>query len=266
MWRVPTGDTPLVISHTHRYLFVELPYSASTAIASELCENYAGVRILYKHAKYVEFERNASAQEKAYFVFSCIRNPLDEAVSHYLRYMTDHDCMFTDPEKRVRYGITNAELSTFRWIRDEQPVFSKFLRRAYRIPYDNWSALSHRQFSFIIRFENLQGDFDRVLERLGLTVVRPLPRRNATETKNEEYLTYYTPDVVPYAKRIFGHFMREWGYVFPPEWGPYTPTAREEFDFSMWRRARMLYWRYANRTSSKPLRALGVRVKARFNP
>jgi hypothetical protein len=76
-------DAKMVISHTYKYLFVELPHTASTAIHQELCENYEGIPIIRKHAPYHEFIRIATAEEKVYFVLSGIRNPLDEAVSIY---------------------------------------------------------------------------------------------------------------------------------------------------------------------------------------
>ncbi len=251
----------MIISHTHHYLFVELPYSASTAIASELCEHYGGTRILYKHAKYVEFLRVATPSEKPYFVFSCIRNPLDEAVSHYFRYKTNHDEMFTDAEKIARYGITTQELRAYHWIQDANPNFSQFLRRAYPIPHDNWSALSHHAFDAIIRFENVQSDFAEALKRLGFDAVRPLPVKNKTGDKDKNYLAYYTPDVIPHAKRVFGHFMREWSYDVPPTWGAFTPSKRQDIEFAAWRIVRKLYWRYANRTSNPVLQKIAVRLK-----
>ena len=75
----------MIISHQHRYLFVELPHTASTAIRRELLANYDGSSILHRHATYIDFERIASPDERSYFVFSCIRNPLDVAVTLYHR-------------------------------------------------------------------------------------------------------------------------------------------------------------------------------------
>lgn len=259
---IPSERTGLmVISHRHRYLFVELPYTGSTAIAAELCEQYAGTRILYKHAKYVEFTRRATTDEKSYFVFSCIRNPLDEAVSHYFRYKTNHDQMFTDKFKIAHYGITRKELAFYEWIRDANPTFPQFLVRAYRIPHDNWSAQSHHEFDAIIRFENLQADFGKVLERLGIETLRPLPVRNKTADKSNEYLMYYTPAVIPHARRIFGPFMRGWGYHFPREWGEFRPLRRDELEFQVWRRLRLLYWRHANRTANPTVQSIASRLK-----
>lgn len=251
----------MVISQRHRYLFVELPYTASTAIAAELCEQYDGTRILYKHAKYIEFARTARPKELHYFVFSSIRNPLDEAVSHYFRYKTNHDEMFTDRERIERYGISRQELRFYRWVRDTNPSFAQFLVHAYRFPHDNWSALSHRNFDSIIRFEHLQTEFGETLKRLGLELKRPLPVKNKTGGKDSEYLAYYTPEVIPHAKRAFGHFMREWGYSFPPAWGEFTPSWRDEFEFAAWRLLRTFYWRHANRTAHPVVRKIGMQLK-----
>ena len=92
----------MIISHTHRYLFVELPRTGSTAISRELVQNYEGAHILWKHATYQDFLKVAKPEEKEYFVFSGIRNPLDDAVSRYFKIMTDHRERFTDPEKLKR--------------------------------------------------------------------------------------------------------------------------------------------------------------------
>ena len=75
----------MIISHRHRYLFVEFPHTASTAIRRELLAYYDGSPILHKHATYVDFETTASAMEMEYFAFSGIRNPLDVAVTLYHR-------------------------------------------------------------------------------------------------------------------------------------------------------------------------------------
>ncbi|NJN96772.1 MAG: hypothetical protein HC875_23010 [Anaerolineales bacterium] len=98
----------MIISHTHRYVFVQLPHAGSTAIGTELVENYEGVTILHKHAHYLEFLRIASADEKKYFVFSSIRNPLDEAVSIYTHFKTNPYQIFTNPKKlkKMAAGLT----------------------------------------------------------------------------------------------------------------------------------------------------------------
>src|SRR5262245_27774439 len=81
---------PMVISHKHRYLFVEIPNTGSTAISAELRRHYDGEPVLHKHATYGEFLRLASRDQRTYFVFGTVRNPLDLAVTEYFKLKTNH--------------------------------------------------------------------------------------------------------------------------------------------------------------------------------
>ena len=75
----------MMISHQHRYVYIEVPRTGSSAVRRELREMYDAEPILRKHATYRDFLRQASADEKTYFAFSGIRNPLDVAVTRVLQ-------------------------------------------------------------------------------------------------------------------------------------------------------------------------------------
>lgn len=244
----------MVISHKYRYCFVELPHTASSAISKELTEHYAGLEVLHKHAKYEEFLRVASEAERGYFVFSGIRNPMDEAVSLYFKYKKNHAGNYTNPAKFKRNGghVSEADLRIYNFIVRNDASFGDFLRQFYKVPYDNWSALSHARFAYVIRFENLQDDFAEVLRRLDIEQQRPLPPFNVTQGKEGHYLTHYTPDVVGYAKRIFGPFMQQWGYAFPAEWGDATVPAVARAEYALLKPLRRLRWQLQVARSRMP--------------
>ncbi|MBI4787795.1 MAG: hypothetical protein HY782_12185 [Chloroflexi bacterium] len=236
----------MIISHKHKYLFVELPRTGSTAISRELRLNYDGEAIMVKHATYADFLKTAGAEEKQYFVFSGIRNPLDDAVSLYFKYVTDHKHKWTNPDRlqRSRGLVSLLSLRQFRFVQQQQPDFATYLKRFYRTPYNNWSALSHKDLDYIIRFEHLQSDFAEAIKRIGLELVRPLPQVNTTEKKNRDYLAYYTPEARAHARRVFGPFMQQWGYEFPPEWGNGQISRWDELQFNFFNIFRTLYWKY----------------------
>ena len=73
----------MVISHKYKYIFVELPRTASTAISNQLVKYYDGHKILIKHASYQNLKYFYKDKYLDYFVFSCVRNPLDRTVSFY---------------------------------------------------------------------------------------------------------------------------------------------------------------------------------------
>jgi len=232
----------MIISHKHKYLFVELPRTGSSAISKELCTNYDGVQILYKHAAYNDFLKSATAQEKRYFVFSCLRNPLDDAVSLYFKYKTDHRKKFS----RMKSGriITYSSRRRFNFIQNTNADFPTYFMKFYKIPYNNWSSLSHKKFDYVIRFENLQDDFAKVLRSIGIEQKRPLLSVNKTKGRERDFLSYYTPETIARAKWVFGPFMKEWGYEFPPEWGDESVPWSSQMAFHSCNIFRSLYWKY----------------------
>lgn len=239
----------MIISHKHRYLFVELPNTGSTAVSKELCENYNGAPILHKHAYYHEFLKVAKPEEREFFVFSCIRNPLDVAVTIYFKYKTNHEGIYTNPKLWKKKGghLPNSRLRRFKYVAENNPDFPTYFKKFYKLPYDNWSNLAHEQFDFVIRYENLQGDFSKLLSLLGLHQKRPLPVVNKTE-KKEFFLSYYTPEIHARARRVFGPFLKKWGYDFPPEWGnSYVPwTSQKMFDIISFVK-RQFFWGSSSR-------------------
>lgn len=240
----------MIVSHKHRYLFVEIPHTASTAISRELRENYAGISILTKHATYPDFLKQATAEEKSYFVFAGIRNPLDETVSIYFKYKSNHKQDYTTPRRLAKYGgsITGNVVSRYEFIQTSGADFATYFKKYYKLPYYSLISLSCKYCNFIIRFENLQEDFARALELMGLEQVRPLPQANKTAQRRAGFETYYPPSLIGQAKRVFGPFMKEWGYEFPPEWGENSTPWFNDVAFQSLTTARNFYWQHVRRS------------------
>jgi hypothetical protein len=237
----------MIISHTHRYVFVELPRTGSTAVRRELRELYDGHPILAKHATYDEFRRTATDEEKTYFVFSTIRNPLDDAVSRYFKLRTDHKGQFTKRSRARRHRrLLNRLIDTlqFRYVNANDADFGSFLRRFYILPYDTWASLSHHRFDYVMRFERLEDDFAEAIRRIGLDLIRPLPVVNSTASRRRSFVEYYTPDLIPRARRVFGPYMQRWGYAFPPSWPVDRPTAMDRAQYLLYGFVARMYWRF----------------------
>lgn len=236
----------MVISHEHRYLFIETPRTASVSISVELCNLYGGQSILNRHSNYFEFERIATEEEKKYFVFSTIRNPLDEIVSLYFKLKTDHRGAYTDPSRFLRKGghVTRQMKKKYEFIYTNNADFETFFKRFYKFPYNSVLYLNRKHCDFIIRFENLQEDFLKVLELLNIPQKRTLPRTNITEERIKSYLDYYYPTCIDSSKKIFGPFLADWGYPYPENWGDYSVTKYEQWRYKFVSQLRVLYWRY----------------------
>jgi hypothetical protein len=238
----------MVISNKYRYIFIELYFTGSTAISSELCELYDGEKILNKHSRYHEFLKIATEEQKQYFVFSCIRNPMDMVVSAYMKFKTNHHGKYTDPKEWRENGgtIRQKNLRLYHKIKDLS--FEDYFKKFHRLPYDNWSNVAHDQFDFLIRFESIQDDFNEVLHKLNIEKKRELPRKNQTAEK-KEFIDYYTPAIRTQAVFIFAPFMKKWNYSFPPEWHVEKPQFTSNVLFSVLGKLKKNYWKYTNSKS-----------------
>ena len=234
----------MVISHKFKYVFVELPLSGSTAISNELCDLYDGEKILRKHSKYSEFLKTAAKEEKRYFVFSGIRHPMDLVVSEFLKIRNNHKQRYTTPSEWRRNGgtLSDESLRLYDEIKNDNLSFQDYFKKYFKLPYDNWSSADHKNFDYIIRFENLRNDFNEVLKRLQINPARELPQINKTSEK-DDYTKYYTPEIRKKAAFVFGPFMKKWGYQFPPDW---NTTSVSTFSFILYELlgiAKRIYWK-----------------------
>ena len=208
----------MIISDKHKYLFLETPHTGSTAIAKELIEKYDGEEIVYKHANYHEFLKIANAEQRQYFVFAGVRNPLDEAVSLYYKFLTNHKNNYTDPAKLLKNGgwVTDRKVEIYELVQETKSFYT-FLRRFYPWVYTSNINLNKQHCDFIVRFEHLDDDLTEALGQIGIEKVRPLPVVNKTDERGE-FEDYYEKRSFDLSTRIFGPFLKEWDYKFPKNW------------------------------------------------
>lgn len=234
----------MILSDTHRYVFIQQPHTACTAIQAELREHYGGRKVAEKHATWADFMRIATPAQRRYFAFSGIRNPLDEAVSMYFKYKTDWKSKYS--RRTQDQTLSPAQQAAYELVVAEDADFAHYLRRVYRRAWDNDTLIHHKRMDQVIRFEHLQEDFSRTLARLGLEQVRPLPLVNKTSERGS-YLDYYPEELRPFAAEVFGPFMRKWGYPLPAEWVGVTIPRAAIIEYKVRGFWRYVYRRYLRR-------------------
>lgn len=234
----------MVISDTNRYVFVEVPQTASSALAAELVENYDGRKILRKHTDYLTFYRFASAKERSYRILATVRNPLDILVSKFVKARDDHREAYASNKLRgAPWGYRfRTEAREFAFISQHGPDFDKYVRRFYRRIYNNRACLlpDHTR---VLKYERLNEDFAEWLSAIGLRLVRPLPWRHATAGRDRDFTASYQGDLRRHAVRVFGPYMRRWGYVFPSDWPHVELSAKAEMLFKVDTALRKFYFR-----------------------
>jgi hypothetical protein len=234
----------MIISHKHKYVFVQLPHTGCSAVARELCEFYAGEPILRKHSYYHQFLRGAAKEEKEYFTFSTIRNPLDEYISVFHKLKSNHE-KYDDLRNSTKNGgfVTARMRRRFYHVQRTGDIVSDFLRYS-RLPHDNWSRLDHRKFDYVMRFERLQQDFEEVLRKLGVEQVRPLPHVNPTRQPEEaDRYGIFPEEVRKRVHWVFSPFMEDWGYDFPSNWEMSGCPASSRIVYEVCGFLKSAYWR-----------------------
>lgn len=225
----------MIISHKYRFLFVEVPHTASHSVSEQLISHYGGKLILRKHANVTQFLGVASAAETSYFKFATVRNPLDSATTDYAKLEGNHKEQFTNPAMLIENGghVTKDHLREFHYIHDNKADFASFFKAFRNKLYNNWFLIGDQNFDHVIRFENLQEGFSDVLEKLNISQLAPIAHVNKTNAKRKPYTEFYTPDIYQQAARCYGPFMKKWGYSFPPEWGDVSVSRFSQAQFTL---------------------------------
>ena len=102
-----------------------------------------------------------------------------------------------------------------------------------------------------MKYENVVEDFDHVLRKLGIEPVGKLPLLNQTENRPASFWEEYTEKMQARAIKMYGPFMKEWGYEFPESWEGGSPTAMDRISYRFWGSIRRQFWRINGRLLNK---------------
>ncbi len=231
----------MIISHTHRFVFIEVPLTGTTAIARELRASYGAEEILGKHAHLSEFLRVASPAEREYRVCAGVRHPLDRLLSYFTKLRNNHKGAFDSPKQFEEKGgwVTRADRDRFRFIQESGGDFGAYLDHFHggsrpSISQYNWGR---SRYDHVIRFERLNESFFEFLKGMGINPIRDLPAANVTANRDKDFFSAYPVNSRSMMVRVFGPLTREWGYDFPEEWGDTRPPLSSRLQYALWNTA-----------------------------
>jgi len=236
----------MIISHKYKLLFIGLPFSASSAISKELYIQYEGKSLLRKHSLYWEFKKVATKEERKYFVFAVLRNPMEVVVTMYEKMRANAKGNFTNAELFVENGghITKKHRQKFDFIHNKKATFQQYFKKFFKKPYDNLASLTFDHCDYIISYENIAEEYLICMKKAGVKDPKPLPIANKTSGKNEDIYSYYTDDIRKEAISVFGPFFERHNYSFPASWGKSTPSIKSRLYFMTLRFLRKINHRF----------------------
>lgn len=161
-----------MVSDQFKCIFVEVPKTGSTSIRQIVGNPVKPHLNIYQIANQVSQE-----QFSTYFKFGFVRNPWDRAVSLYER----------------REGMQMKSKMTFEefveWMKFSSSTCVHPVPHRYQL---DWFVNPHGDVivDFIGKFEQLDADWEKVAQKLGIN--NKLPKLNVNTSKNRHYTEYYT--------------------------------------------------------------------------
>jgi len=246
----------MIISYKYKFLFIGLPFSASSAITKELHKEYEGKPYLRKHSLYHEFEKVATTEEKKFFVFAVLRNPMEIAVTVYEKMKANAKGNFTNPKLFTENSghISKKQRERFNFIHDNKASFQEYFIKFFNKPYDNQASLTLDKCDYVIRYENITEDYKTALTKSGIENPKDLPIANKTVGKKKDLSEYYTKDVQSLSLFIFGPYLKKYSYQFPKDWTHTKIPSSSKFLFYIGGVIRKWKWKLKKHSSRKSIK------------
>ncbi len=163
-----------MISHKHRFIFIHIPKTGGTSIASQI---FQMCEVVVKH-QFAEdiFEEREPGRE--YFSFSIVRNPWEREVSRYCYQRQNR----SDDLHREANELTFKD-----WLKKRQE--DRFFMNFLGAPQLDWLTDSNGGLlvEFVARLETIKTDWKHIREKLGVTT--DIPRLN--NSRHGHYSEYY---------------------------------------------------------------------------
>jgi hypothetical protein len=174
----------MIISRKHKYIFIGIPFSGSTAISRELCLLYDGEPILTKHAN-IQMLFGSGIDLSLYRVAAVLRNPVDFMKTYYYKLKNPPAGYYVDPAYNIENGghIRKHDRERYAAVQTRNLSFSQFIDRYYLLPYDTFFSLNKPYLDYVIRFSELNSSFREFLGQCGIEPVRDLPVLNKSGAK-----------------------------------------------------------------------------------
>tara|TARA_B100002019_G_scaffold287896_1_gene300602 strand:+ start:662 stop:1243 length:582 start_codon:yes stop_codon:yes gene_type:complete len=191
-----------MISHKHKFIFIEVPKTGTTTICYVLKKHFCGLQpSVYpdKHLPVDQYKKMFPKEMQTYFKFGFVRNPWSRVVSLFHR----------NEGVQMRKRMTFVEFVD--WIQlatDTSVKCNKFPKKNMLGFFEINNKVN---VDFIGKYENLQEDFNIICDKIGIQR-QELPHINKSEHKH--YTEYYDEETKKIVAKKFEKDIEYFGYKF----------------------------------------------------
>lgn len=196
-----------MISHKHKFIFIFQHKCAGSTIKKALERVDGFNHKFHRGVLDVHYKNNKFKEYQDYFVFSVKRNPFERVVSAWKYLQKD-----IDVNRSIKRGLSFKDTLL------NLPKYNK------KKPHDHdYVHITENQVdtildksgnlitNMLIRFENLQADFNIVCDKIGIPRQK-LPHENKSNHKH--YTEYYDDESRQLVAKLFAKDIEYLGYKF----------------------------------------------------
>ena len=194
-----------MISHEHKYIFIEIPKTGTTTICSVLEQH--GAEQPYKHLDLKQYKERYTKEYNSYFKFSFVRNPWDRVVSLYSRKGDGIQKSMFRRGKQMGHGMLFEQFVD--WIELSTDTCIKPTPKKNMV--DFYMVDGTVDIDFVGRLENIQEDFNIICDKIGIPH-QQLPHIN--KSKHKPYTQYYDDKTKQIIAEKFAKDIEYFGYEF----------------------------------------------------
>ena len=183
-------------------LFIHIPKSGGTSIASALIGKPSGHPYLY------QYYLSNKEYTKKFYKFCVVRNPYDRLVSAYA-HISQREC---NPEFKILFKELNINsfddlISNL----DNPKNYRKLTNKIVHFRSQN-EMIHHKKIKMddVFKFEN----FDLIEEVLNKKLSRKIKLEKLNSSPRNEYQNYYNKYSISVAKKIYKKDLEMFGYSF----------------------------------------------------
>lgn len=201
---------PVIVSHEHRFVFVQVPQTGCTAIGAWMVEHLNGEKVLRKHTTLSEARRVLGSSIEGYPVIASVRDSIDQFVSSYYKVLTRPG---SGAAPRSWYGLRSPKSRRDEWARSESPTIDAYIDRFVRRPHAPVWALSLRRADLVLRYEQIDQVPGLVARLLAIDDLPPVPHVNETDRDRRGLQELASTTQYQKALRYHRPYRFEFGYT-----------------------------------------------------
>lgn len=216
----------MIISEDKKFIFVHNQKTAGVSIKNYLFENVSDAEYLLPNHAYTTDAIQKIGRDKwnQYYSFGFVRNPWARLVSWYSMIINGAE---SEGQHEKHQWSPNNEL--WKYVKENSSDFKEFIKNCTEtiteekggIPYKKSFVKNQIDYftddngevavNFIGKVENLEEDFNKVIEHLELPATKLIP---TNKTKKKDYREYYDEETRQIVAERFKKDIDYFGYEF----------------------------------------------------